>query len=123
MCQTLKIQEYIRFLTLALCKVFYFYLKIMRGAWVAQSVKHLTSGHDFRVLGLSPPSGSVLREESASLPLPLSFPLLVLSLSKCLRIKKIKSLKILQKYFKQHGSAQKKIRPAPPPLSPPVHSS
>ena len=39
---------------------------ILRGTWVAQSVKHLPSAHDSRVLGLSPTSGSLLRGKSAS---------------------------------------------------------
>ena len=47
------------------------YLKIhvLKGAWVAQLVKHPTldfnSGHDLRVLGLSPVSGSRLSMESS----------------------------------------------------------
>ena len=40
-----------------------------QGAWVAQSVEHLTldfsSGHDPRVVGFSPASGSVLSMEPA----------------------------------------------------------
>ena len=43
--------------------------KKMRGAWVAQSVEHLTldfgSGHDLRVVRSSPLSGSMLGVESA----------------------------------------------------------
>ena len=48
----------------------------MQGVWVAQSVKcptlDFSSGHDLRVVGLSPASGSKLSGESAwdSLPLP-----------------------------------------------------
>ena len=42
---------------------------IYGGTWVPQSVKHLTpgfsSGHDLRVIRLSPMLGSVLSEESA----------------------------------------------------------
>ena len=63
-----------------------------RGAWAAQSVEHPTldfsSGHDPRVVGSSPTSGSVLSMEPAwdspSLSLPLPFSLLThtLSLSK-----------------------------------------
>ena len=54
------------------------------GAWVAQLVKHLPlcSGHDPRVLGLSPRSSSLLSKESVS-PSP-SVPL-VLSLSLSLK--------------------------------------
>jgi len=41
----------------------------LRGAWMAQSVEHPTldfsSGHDLRVVGLSPVLGSVLGGESA----------------------------------------------------------
>jgi len=41
----------------------------IRDAWVAQSVGHWTldfsSGHDLRVVGLNPESGSVLGRESA----------------------------------------------------------
>ena len=34
----------------------------LQGVWMAQLVEHLLfSGHDFRVLGLSPASGSLLR--------------------------------------------------------------
>ena len=59
---------------------------ISRGARVDQPVEwptlDLSSGHDLRVVGLSPTSGSVLSVEpvwdSFSLPLPLS--LLILSL-------------------------------------------
>ena len=39
----------------------------MQGAWVAQLAEHLTldlgSGHDLRVVGLSPVSGSTLSAE------------------------------------------------------------
>ena len=49
------------------------------GAWVAQWVDcptlGLNSGHDLRVVGSSPTSGSVLSGESDSLPLPVSLPL------------------------------------------------
>ena len=42
----------------------------MRGMWVAQSVKYLNvafgSGHDLRVLGLSPASGSLVNGKLAS---------------------------------------------------------
>ena len=55
-----------------------------RGAWVAQWVKASAfgSGHDLRVLGWSPASGSLLSREPAS-PLSLCLPLclLVISLS------------------------------------------
>jgi len=41
---------------------------LMRGAWVAQSVRHLTldfgSGHDLRVMRSSPASGSAQAMES-----------------------------------------------------------
>ena len=51
----------------------------MWGAWVAQSVKHLTldlsSGHDLRVVRSSPGLGSVLSMEPAYDSLPLSAPL------------------------------------------------
>ena len=56
------------------------------GTWVAQLVERLTlgfnSGHDLRVLGLSPTSGSVFCRESAggfylSLPEPLLLLMLV----------------------------------------------
>ena len=43
--------------------------RMLRGTWVAQSVKHLTpdfgSGHDFTVMRLSPESGSVPSMEPA----------------------------------------------------------
>ena len=43
--------------------------KTRRGTWVAQLVKHLTleygSGHDPRVVGLSPASGNTLGMEPA----------------------------------------------------------
>ena len=62
-----------------------------KSAWVAQSVMHLTpgfgSGHDLRVLRLSPVSGSVLSLlkilslSSFSAPLPTRTCMLVLSLS------------------------------------------
>ena len=59
------------------------------GAWVAQSVEHLTfgfgSGHDPRVVGLSPMSGYMLSTEPAWDSLFLSlcpWPLLMCSLSK-----------------------------------------
>ena len=49
--------------------------KIFGGAWVAQSVKHLTldfgSGHDLRVMRLSPSLGSTLGMESAYIIFPL----------------------------------------------------
>jgi len=45
------------------------FIQQTRDAWVAQSVKHLTldlgSGHDLRVMGSSPASGSALDGESA----------------------------------------------------------
>ena len=45
----------------------------VRGTWVAQGVKAsaFDSGHDPRVLGSSPTSGSLLSREPASLPLSL----------------------------------------------------
>ena len=45
----------------------------MRGAWVAQwdKASAFSSGHDPRVLGLSPALGSLLSREPASLPLSL----------------------------------------------------
>ena len=50
-------------------------------AWVAQLVGHLTlgfgSGHDLRVMRLSPASGFPFSEESASLFPHLSLPLLL----------------------------------------------
>ena len=43
--------------------------RLVRGAWVAQSVKHPTfdfcSGHDLRVMGSSPTSGSALGVDPA----------------------------------------------------------
>ena len=61
--------------------------KVMdKGTLAAQLVKCLTldfgSGHDLRVLGLSPVLGSALSGDSArdSLPLPLPLPLFMLSL-------------------------------------------
>ena len=53
-----------------------------RGAWVAQSVKHLSgSGHDLVVQGLSPSLGSLLSREPASLSAPLPVHANSLSLS------------------------------------------
>ena len=50
-----------------------------QGAWVAQSVKHLTpdfgSDHDLPVMRSSPKPGSMLSEESASDFLSVSVPL------------------------------------------------
>ena len=55
------------------------------GAWVAQSVEHLPldfgSGHDLKVVGLSPPLDSVLIAKSLlgiPSPLSLSVPLLLM---------------------------------------------
>ena len=55
----------------------------MEGAWVAQSVKLLTSGsgHALGVLGSSPMLGSLLSRESASPPLSAPLPALAVSLS------------------------------------------
>ena len=55
----------------------------VRGAWVAQWVKAsaFSSGHDLRVLGSSPASGSLLSREPASPSLCLPLCLLVISLS------------------------------------------
>ena len=51
------------------------------GTWMAQSVKYPTldfsSGHDLRVLGLSPTLGSALIEGSAQDSLPLPLPILL----------------------------------------------
>ena len=54
---------------------------IHRGTWVAQWVKASAfgSGHDLRVLGWSPTSGSLLSRKSTCPS--LSLPLLILSLS------------------------------------------
>lgn len=60
---------------------------MVRGAWGAQLVEHLTlvcgSGHDCRLMGLSTVLGSVLSAKSAwdSLPPPLPLPLLMHMLS------------------------------------------
>ena len=72
------------------------------GAWVAQSVERLPSalvmipgsGHDPRVQGWSPTSGSLLSGEPASPP-SATFPPCTLLLS----LKKIKSLKKKQKIY------------------------
>ena len=56
------------------------YFSLFRGAWLVQSVAHLSlgfgSGYDLRVVRLSPELGSVFSVESAgdSLPLPLPTP-------------------------------------------------
>ena len=61
----------------------YTYLKSIWGIWLAHLVKCLTldfgSGHDLRVLGSSPVSGSLLGVEPASNSLSLSlYPFLAL---------------------------------------------
>ena len=60
------------------------------GTWVAQLIEHLAldfgSGHDPRVVGSSPVSGSALSVELALSPSPA--PLLSLSISKIKRKKK-----------------------------------
>ena len=55
--------------------------ELEKGAWVAHWVKAsaFRSGRDPGVLGLSPPSGSLLSGKPASLPLCLPLSLLVIS--------------------------------------------
>ena len=60
-------------------------LPLIGGAWVAQWVMYLTldfgSGHDLKVMKLSPELGSPLSRESACRPLLLTLCFLSLSLS------------------------------------------
>ena len=65
-----------------------------RDDWVAQLVEHPTldfsSGHDPRVMGSSPVSGSTLNVEPKILSLPLSLPLPCLCMLFLPKIKKLK---------------------------------
>ena len=92
-----------------------------RGTWVAQSVQHLTrgfsSGHDLRVVSLSPASGSMLSGDSVgdSLPLPLP-PLMcmcacVLSpagLAGRLMVREAQALKSINKSLRRKSKERKK---------------
>ena len=76
----------------------YPYVKVLsRGAWVAESVKHLTlgfgSGHNLEVRGYQ----SVEPAWDCLFPFPTAPPLLVLSFSLSLKINKERKKRVLSK--------------------------
>ena len=88
------------FATYIMCWHFLFFSKkfLFRGAWVAQSVKHLildfSLGHGLKIVRWNPESGSTLSVKSAldslspSLSLPLLLVMLACSLSLSFKINK-----------------------------------